>query len=352
MLYDPSVPLEKRWNVFEPYWQHVRFGSYARAGRLAAKLYYGVDDINRQTYQELSDRIAEESNPGLYQRIFVDTCRAAAVLTQAGGTNCQRPLVAVVRGRLLTQVRNREYVDYLSATFGLVVNTIDDWLHLCKKQVEKWVQEGAVGVKFLAQYNPPPDRAKAEQAFKKLMAGEALVPGKADRFEPFENYVMHHVIDLAGSHDLVVALHSGIWGDFRQTDPKHVLTLAPAHPQTNFDLYHLGMPFVRDAIVIGKNLPNVFLNLCWCHIVSQAQTCSGIDELLDQVPVNKVIAFGGDEVMAPENIIGHLQMARENFAQVFGRRIDRGLMDFDEAMQILRLWFWDNPLQLYRRLKV
>jgi hypothetical protein len=112
------------------------------------------------------------------------------------------------------------------------------------------------------------------------------------------------------------------------------------------------MPFVRDAIVIGKNLPNVFLNLCWCHILSAVQACSGVDELLDQVPVNKVIAFGGDEVMAPENIIGHLQMARENFAQVFGQRIDRGLMDFDEAMQILRLWFLKNPLQLYRRLKV
>jgi hypothetical protein len=53
-----------------------------------------------------------------------------------------------------------------------------------------------------------------------------------------------------------------------------------------------------------------------------------------------------------EKIVGHLYMAKETLAQVFGRRIDRGLIGFDEAVHILKLWFWDNPLALYRRLKV
>ena len=29
-----------------------------------------------------------------------------------------------------------------------------------------------------------------------------------------------------------------------------------------------------------------------------------------------------------------------------------GLMTFDQAEEILRMWFWDNPLKLYTRLKV
>jgi predicted TIM-barrel fold metal-dependent hydrolase len=131
-----------------------------------------------------------------------------------------------------------------------------------------------------------------------------------------------------------------------------MLSVAPAHPNTKFDLYHLGMPMVRDTIVIAKNYPNVYLNLCWTHIISQAQTCSGIDELLDQVPVNKVLAFGGDYGRPVEKVVGHLHMAREDYAGVFGARIDAGMMSFGDAMGILRLWFWENPLRLYDRLKV
>jgi hypothetical protein len=350
-LYDPDIPLEKRWEFFEPYWQYVRFGSYSRTSRLAAKLYYDVDDINGQTYRELSERIADESTPGIHQRVLVDKCRIAAALTQFGYTNCDRPLVPVAPAPLLTQVRDRNHVEILSGKLNTTAKTLDDWVALAKKQIDKWTSEGSVGIKISSQYNEPPDRSAAEAAFKKLLDGEKLVPDSRG-FEPFENFMLHHLIDLAGELDLVVAVHAGVWGDFRNVDPKHMLTLAPAHPKVNFDLYHLGMPFVRDSIVIGKNLPNVFLNLCWCHILSAVQACSGVDELLDQVPVNKVIAFGGDEGIGLENIVGHLQMARENFAQVFGRRIDRGLMSFDEAVHILKLWFWDNPLALYRRLKV
>ena len=129
-----------------------------------------------------------------------------------------------------------------------------------------------------------------------------------------------------------------------------MLELALQHPRADFDLYHLGMPSVRDAVMIGKNLHNVYLNLCWTHIVSQVQACSGIDELLDQVPVNKVLAFGGDYSRPVEKVVGHLHMAREDFATVLGRRIDRDLMGHDEAVALLIAWFWHNPLALYSRL--
>jgi len=112
------------------------------------------------------------------------------------------------------------------------------------------------------------------------------------------------------------------------------------------------MPHVRAAIVIGKNLPNVHRNLCWTHISSQVQVGSGLDELLDQVPVNKILAFGGDYGRPVEKVVGHLHMAREDFARVFGARIARDMMSFDEATAILTAWVWDNPLALYQRVKV
>jgi len=82
--------------------------------------------------------------------------------------------------------------------------------------------------------------------------------------------------------------------DFRQLDPRHNIPLFQKYLETKFDLYHMGMPWVRDTAFIAKNYHNVYLNLCWSHIVSSHMTVSGLLEYFDIVSVNKIIAFGGD----------------------------------------------------------
>ena len=351
-LYDYDVPLAKRWETVRPFWRAIRHGSYARAALLTAKIVYGFDDIDDHTYAPLSEKIAAENTPGIYRRILCDRCRIRAALTQCNRTDVDSPLVSVMPGRALAKVRTRQSLEKLAGDIGRrMPENLDDWVDLMKVCLDRWADQGAVGIKLVSQHNTPADAGTAQAAFDRLLVGEELVPDQR-ALEPLENYLTHHVIDLAAERDLVVAVHAGIWGDFRNLDCKHMLTLAAAHPQAKFDLYHLGMPSVRDCIVIAKNMPNVFLNLAWCHIISQVQTCSGIDEMLDQVPVTKVLGFGGDYSRPVEKVVGHLHMAREDFATVFGRRIDRGLMSFDEAMEILHQWLWDNPRRLYTRLKI
>jgi hypothetical protein len=110
----------------------------------------------------------------------------------------------------------------------------------------------------------------------------------------------------------------------------------------------MGMPQVRETAVIAKNWPNVWLNLCWTHIISQKQTCNALDEYLDIVPVNKILAFGGDYGKPVEKVYGHLVMAREDIANILGGRVAEGLMTEEQAVEIARLWFWENPKTLYR----
>ncbi len=352
-LFNYSIPLSQRWELLEPFWRAVRFGSYARAALLAAKEVYGVDDINRNTFEDLSEKIAAENRPGIYQRLLVEKCNIKAVITDAHRTDVGPPLVPVMRvDTIMTGIRRRDQLEALAARVDRSVpNNLDEHLDLVKSCLLTWVAEGIVGIKLAALHNTPEDRTAAEPVFRKLIDREELAPDNR-WYEPLQNYMTHKVIDMAAELDLVICMHAGIWGDFRDLDPKYMLTLAPAHPQARFDLYHLGMPFVRDTIVVGKNLPNVYLNLCWCYIISQAQTRSGIDELLDQVPVNKILAFGGDYERPVEKVVGHLHMAREDLAAVFAGRIDRGLMSFDQVIKILEKWFWDNVLNLYTRLKL
>ncbi len=105
---------------------------------------------------------------------------------------------------------------------------------------------------------------------------------------------------------------------------------------------------IRDAMLIGKTMPNVSLNLVWCAIISQVQTKRSIDELIDLVPVNKIIAFGGDYGVCVQKAYGHLVMAREVIAQSFADRIEAGDFDRDYALELAKMWFVDNPSRIYR----
>ncbi len=100
--------------------------------------------------------------------------------------------------------------------------------------------------------------------------------------------------------------------------------------------------------MLGKGFSNVWLNLCWTHIISQRFVVAALDEAIDLIPMNKLLAFGGDYGLPVEKVYGHLTMAREDIAQVLARRIAARQMTESQALELSRKWFWDNPRALYR----
>ncbi len=65
------------------------------------------------------------------------------------------------------------------------------------------------------------------------------------------------------------------------------------------------------------------------------------------VPMNNIIAFGGDYRIAVEKVYGHLVMVKEVVARVLGKRIQAGLMDQPDAIRVTKLWFHDNAMDIY-----
>lgn len=229
----------------------------------------------------------------------------------------------------------------------MTVKTLDDYIAWVKRRLETWKQnERVIGLKTsaLPRKEPPPTRQRAEEAFKAIMNGNAT---DADRTD-LNLFLTEETFRVCAELDLVVAVHSGVWGDFRRLDPRLMIPQFSRHPETKFDLYHMGMPWVRDTAFIGKNFPNVYLNLCWSHIVSPMMVRTSLPEYVDIVPVNKIIAFGGDySAPALEKVWGHLVMARENIAHALAQLIDDGRMGLDEALWLAKLWFYENPARLY-----
>lgn len=342
-LFDRKIPLERRWKLFRPYWQEIRWGSYARAALLAAQKFYGFDDINDKTYEPLSEKIQGGNKPGIYQRVLGDACKIRTALTQCGSTDLGTPLLTPV----MPMVYDMESWDSLSHPGfepDAAVNSLDDYLDAIRRYVVRVKAEGAVGLKMMSSPYAEPRREEAVSAFERLRDDREF---KLPVPNPLRDYVVDQAISIGTEEDLVIAVHTGYWGDFRTLDPLHMIPILQRHDKTRFDIYHLGYPWVREALMLGKGFANVWLNFCWTHIISQRFAVAGLDEAIDLIPMNKLLVFGGDYSTPVEKVYGHLVMAREDIAEVLARRIKGGHMSESQALDLIQKWFWGNPKELY-----
>lgn len=343
-LFNRDIPLERRWALFDPYWREIRWGSYARAALLAARRFYDFDDIDEQTYQPLSEAMQAANQPGLYERVLRDACNIRTALTQCGSTDLGSDLLTPVMPMVYSMERWEELAHPVFAPEA-IVRSLDDYIDAVRSYIVRVQGEGAVGLKMMSNPFTSPSRQEAAALFEKLRDGgesHLSVPN------PLRDYVVDQAISFAAERDLVVAVHTGYWGDFRTLDPLHMIPILQRHPRTRFDLYHLGYPWVRESLMLGKGFANVWINFCWTHIISQRFAVDGLDEAIDLIPMNKILAFGGDYGVPVEKVYGHLVMAREDIAEVLARRIECGQLSETQALDLARQWLWDNPRELYR----
>ncbi len=359
-MHDKSLPLDYRWGLLQPYLPQIRYGSYARAAYIAARELYGFDDISDETYEALSAAMQEKNVPGVYRWILRDKCKIRCSLTQGGNDYGDGDLLLpVMRVLHVPVVHTWEAVQSNARCFGATVNTLDDYVAAFEQYVAtRKREEGMVGLKIMAQPFPAPDRTAAVEGWELLRDGQDIPAGDAHplhpwlptgHLHPLHTWLLDRLLEIAARQELIVATHSGLWGDFRRLEAGHMIPFFERHPNTRFDLYHLSFPQVHEAVVIGKNFANVWLNLCWTHIMSPTLAREGMREILDLVPVNKVFAFGGDYMSrAVDKVIGHLRMAQEDVAEVLAERIEAGLMNEEQALTVAKKWFWDNPVEAYR----
>jgi predicted TIM-barrel fold metal-dependent hydrolase len=359
-IHEPSISIEKRWELFSPYLEHIRYGSYARPAFIAAKEFYGFDDINEKNYKLLSEKIKESNKPGIYHRVLREKCNIRVALTQFDTTDYDLDLlVPLMWLDNYAAVKSKNAIESNATNLGEEVKSLDDYVKIIRKGLEKWKSEGVVGIKMVSKTFKSPSKSQAKSTFEKMMRNEKYNLPETQKIiqldspcfpelNPLYIYLIEEMLDIAADLGLVVAVHTGMWGDFRILDPQHMIPIIARHPKTKFDIYHMGIPYVRQTAIIGKNFPNVWLNLCWCHIISPKIAYQAMDELIDLVPINKIIAFGGDYVLPVEKVYGHLLMARENIVKVLGKRIKEKLLTENEAIDIAKKWFYNNPKELYK----
>lgn len=344
---DQDMPLEEKWAAFSPFYPLIRYGSYAKPALIWLQDVLGYDDLTEKNYKEISERLQESNHEGLYHRVLRDMCGIKTALV-ANSTyreydfDLLKPLWQVIG-----YTQEDKYSKFLQEASGHGLRHIEAYLDWMEADFEEYMGLGGIGIKAMCFPYEKTPLQEADRIFKKWQGAT-----KDAEISPEENTKLTSVIydrafHLAEKKHIPVAVHSGVWGDFRQSQPTHLIPMATNYPGVCFDLFHLGTPYVREAVMIGKMFPNVSLNMCWNNIVSPEQTARMLDECIDMVPMNNIIAFGGDYGLPVEKVYGHLKMAREVVARVLSKRISMGQMDFAEALAIAGMWFYDNPMKIY-----
>jgi predicted TIM-barrel fold metal-dependent hydrolase len=161
---------------------------------------------------------------------------------------------------------------------------------------------------------------------------------------------MRRQVEACADVDLPVVIHTGyqagIKNDIRNARATLLWSLLRDYPKARFDLFHGSFPYTGDMSVLGKYFPNVWLNMCWMHLMSPEGARRALSEWLDLVPVTKIFAFGGD-FRDVEHIPGHLELARTGVARVLADKVTEGRMAEKDAVKVARLLFYENPKKFY-----
>lgn len=161
---------------------------------------------------------------------------------------------------------------------------------------------------------------------------------------------MHQVIRRAIELHLPIQIHTGLQegnGNFiANSNPLHLVNLLVEYREASFDLFHAGYPYQSEMATMGKNFSNVYVDLCWLHVISPWVVRQTLHEWIETVPANKIFAFGGDYIFV-EGAYAHARMARDNVARVLTDKVEIGYLTEDEAMTLAHKLLRENAVRFF-----
>lgn len=360
-LDDPAIPLEVRWKSVAPYWPWASTTGYGRATLIAARDLYGVGGINAKTYRTLSRRVADASRPGLYQSVLRDKARIGMAVLDDRMTMRGEPLRPepgfhlAARFEYITLAATREDLQHVEKMTGVSVSSLADIEKALEKRMDRAVREGMAAIKMGFAYDRTLEvgntgKTEAERAFETLFGSPAPQPPGAPAAKLLQDYLIHRVVQHAAGRRLPVQVHTGLLTGNKnanlRTNPSLLSPLIGQYPQVRFDLFHGGYPYMSELAAMAKNLPNVYADLCWLHMISPAAAARLLDELIDTVPGNKILGFGGDSRQV-EHAYAHAQMARAVTADVLAGKAERKEITEDAAVALLDRILYGNGKELF-----
>lgn len=353
-----DMSTEERWQAIEPYWEAMRSTAYAKATLIAMRDIFGIEDLNRNTYLELSQAITDSRKPGWYRHVLKEKANIEISLLDLDqqSEDVDRDLfVPVMRMDNFISILTRAELGYIEADTGIAIHSLDDLVSAMQTTLDRHVKVGIAAVKSALAYERMLEydkvtRHEAEVVFNRIAMHLGEEPSFAEA-KPLQDYMMHQVIRAATSRGLPMQIHTGLQeGNLNiitNAKPTHLINLFIEYREAKFDLMHGGYPYIHEWASLAKNFANVYADLTWLEIISPEISRQLLHELIETVPGNKILAFGGDSVIV-EMAYGHARMARRVVARVLSEKVSEGYMDEAEAISLAHKMLRSNATAIFK----
>lgn len=360
---DPKGDLGKRWKLIEPFWHAAESTGYGRALAISARDLFGIERIDSASIGLLDARVREgRSASGYYARVLQEKSRIALSIRDTmpfeDRETPDRFVFTMRTDPFIVPSHIRE-LRVMGERVGMSVHTLDDWKEVTRAVMDRHFTPGSrtVCLKCGLAYQrtlrfEKATEAEAERDFRALFDDRNLPEWRAGikPGQALQDYMQHWICRLAEERGLAYQIHTGIQEGngnvLSDSNPLLLTNLFLEYSGVRFDVFHMGYPFVAEAGTLAKNLRNVYLDMCWGHIISPEMARRALIEWLDAVPANKINAFGGDYCFV-EGVYGHQALARRNVAASLAAKIADGSMDLERAREVATWVFVDNPVRIF-----
>ena len=360
-----SIMPGPNWEETEPAWEAMKNTGYGRAVLLSAKGLYDIDDLNANTQAELSKRINASHHPGFYKEVLKQKAKIDLCIIM-GESEVTRQDTAYFK--CLKYVNG---FSYFSDAFNVYtfsfdrarsfhgryddnVQTLEDYEQMMDKAFREGIAEGILGVKNSWAYSrtlqcDEVTRETANKVFMKMVT-DPHREFTLEEVKPLQDYLFFKVLGLCEKYDLPIQIHTGLQtynGNYiTNSNPTLLTNVFFKFPKVKFIILHSSFPYGGELAALAKNFPNVYIDMAWTPIISPSYAIRYLQEFLETVPANKIMAFGGDCAFV-EGIYGASVMAREVMEKTLASMVKSGYFSEEEAIAIAGKLLRNNAIEVY-----
>ena len=361
-----GMSIEEKWNWIRPFWRYVRNMGAGSLCRKALSMFFDVDDLNDSAIPIVQEKLNDLMKPGIYQRLLQDeynitVCVNVVAMT---GISSSAVLAPILYTSNFAAVQRRNDIHMLEKVSNQEIYSLETYLRALDSVLEQGLRNGLVGIKwhklaYLRDIHYPIEGANvAEKCLDRILRMPARggvasdTPVGFDEMRPFHNFIQHHLVRRAIELDWPVQIHTGIFGgshgaQVSHANPTHLADLFLQYPQARFDLLHASYPYIRELTALVKLFPNVYINTSWFDILSPRAAKQYLREWITSVPINKILAFGGDHACVFLSC-AYAETVRDTLARVLADEVTEGNMSEEYALDIAACMLRENAWAHFR----
>ncbi len=357
-----DASLNEKWTVIRNNWPYTRSTGYGRSVLIGAKDLYGIDDLNENSFQKLSNRIQEKHKPGYYDEILKKKAKIDACLIMEYNTTNPRDVEKEGNCNFKRLFVYDKYCSFFGfdkmntrlSFYGKNFSSLQEFESLVDSVFDQDVKKGIQGAKFgVAYYRTlkfeDVPRETANIVFEKMKAE----PQRIFSFEeakPLQDFAFFKLLSLCDRYKVPVQIHTGLQtgngNDITNSNPTGLVKAITKFPGIKFCLLHAGYPFGGEMATLAKNFANVYIDMAWSALISPSFTERYLQEFIETVPVNKIMAFGGDS-QTVEGAYGASILARRTVENTLTNMVKTGYLTEEEAVTIAKKILRENAIKIY-----